>query len=205
MSSVVTHRPTALIPLGLLAVSMVLFAGCSGRAPLYRTTTKKSKITTPTKAAPSPIKPRRFRPGEMVHYRTIAKLWNAIDRHHDALGYALHPRYPSTTVARPRTRPRPRYRHGPSQRVTPRPGAGRPPTLRPPPPRINRPPVGVRAGSPLCRRACNHVRAICYAARRICQIARRLRDYRSQLTCKRATARCADARRATRRRCRSCS
>lgn len=185
------RRLAVLVSLGLVAQA----SGCMAPARRSRPTLGGATRAGPkkvTKAAPSRETPWRYWRDELGRYSTIPQLWNAINRHHDALGYALQPRYPTTRITLPR------------RRVHRRPGAGDPPPDRPSPPRIDRPPVDAHARAPLCRRACNHVRAICYAARRICQIARHLREYRALVTCKRATARCADARRAARRRCRSC-
>jgi hypothetical protein len=187
VDGVVIRRLAVLIPLGLAA-------GCLSKVPAHRLADPRGvQVTRKVKATPRERAAERWRfwRDELGRYHTIGQLWNAINRHHDALGHALHPPYPTTRVG-------PYHR-----RVTPRRPVGLPPP-DPPPPRIDRPPVVVRARAPLCRRACNHVRAICYAARRICQIARHLREYRALLTCQRARDRCADARRAARRRCRAC-
>ena len=193
LHGVVNHRHAGWIPLGLLTA--LLTSGCASRGSLDHATLGGEKQTTRSpKATPDPdrARPWRYWRDELGQFNTIGQLWGAINRHHDALGHALHPRYPTTKILHPR------------RRVRQRPGMGAPPPDHPAPPQIDRPPVVVRARAPLCRRACNHVRAICYAARRICQIARRLQDYGALLTCKRATTRCADARRVARRRCQSC-
>jgi hypothetical protein len=193
LDAVVIRRLLPLLALGLLAT------GCPARAPAPKAPLLRGeRVTRAVKPAPRRVKPWRYWRDELGRFHTIGQLWNAINRHHDALGYALHPRYLTTRVRSSRRR----AQHPGRARARPRPGD--PPRVRPTLPPIDRPPVDVRARAPLCRRACNHVRAICYAARRICQIARRLREYRALLTCRRATARCTDARRAARRRCRTC-
>lgn len=187
--------PAAWLLVGLLAVGALalgaLAVGCAAPRGAHRKAGGSTLHTVKGKPTPARVHRRHWR-DELARYHSIPQLWNAINRYQDALGYALHPGYPSTPVVVP-------YR-----RWRPRPRAGGSPPDRPAPPRIDRPPVGARGRAPLCRRACNHVRAICYAARRICRIANRLRETRALIICKRATARCADARRTARRRCNAC-
>jgi len=186
-----------LLPILLLAAP-VLTTGCpsAGRHAQPKVKAAPPATVEKPKAAVRKIWPfeGEYWRDELGQFNSIPMLWRAINKHQDGLGQALNPGYRSYRIS-PLVRRRP-----PRRRV----GGGSTVPPRPRPPDIDRPPVTQRGGPPLCRRACNHVRAICYAARRICRIASHLRDYRALQTCKRATARCADAKRAARRKCPSC-